>query len=136
MFAGCGGLTDGTELPQKTIKYIQELGILDQNEPILYYSTSYSFSWKVSGNFVTEKRVASFWQNHSPEDYVSSAYFEDIESIDIKYGDGFEFASALIIKTKNGEVFEAYFGVDGDRERMDNFYGEVVELWEKRKNKD
>jgi hypothetical protein len=121
-------VVSGDKLSKTTIQYIQGLGILDNDEQILYYYTS--LNKRASGNFITKKRVASYWQNNSQkEDYVRSAFYNEIKSINVKYGDGFEFTSALIIEINSGNKFEVYF--NDTKEKMDKLYAEVLKLWKK-----
>ena len=126
LFSGCSGkIIEGRKLSKNTIKYIQELGILNEEEKILYYYTS--FNDKVSGNFVTEKRVASYWLYEDND--IKSAYYNEIKSINIKYGDGFEFTSALVIELNDGTKFDVYF--NGTKEEIDKLHKEVIQLWKK-----
>ena len=126
LFSGCSGkIIEGRKLSKNTIKYIQELGILNEEEKILYYYTS--FNDKVSGNFVTEKRVASYWLYEDND--IKSAYYNEIKSINIKYGDGFEFTSALVIELNDGAKFDVYF--NDTKEEIDKLYKEVIQLWKK-----
>jgi hypothetical protein len=121
-------IVDGNKLSHSTITRIQKLGILEKEELILYFYTS--FNNKISGNFVTEKRVASYWQNNSPkDDYIRSAYYSNIESISVKYGDGFEFTSALVIELNDGHKFDVYF--NGSKEEIDKIHNVVIKLWKK-----
>jgi hypothetical protein len=129
LFTSCSEkIVDGSKLPQSIITHIQKLGILEKEEPILYFYTS--FNNKASGNFITEKRLASYWQNNSPkDDYIRSAYYNEINSISVKYGDGFEFTSALVIELNDGQKFDVYFC--GTKEEIDKLHKEVIKLWKK-----
>ncbi len=120
-------MVEGRKLPKSTIKFIHKLGILESNEEILFFYTS--LTNETSGNYITKKRVASYWQNKtSPQkNYIKSAFYSEIDSIGIKYGDGFEFTSSFVIKKKDGEKFEVYF--NHTKENMDKLYGKVKELW-------
>lgn len=128
LFSSCSAkIVDGTKLPISTITHIQKLGILEKDERILYFYTS--FNIRTSGNFITERRVASYWQCNSPkDDYIKSAFYNEIKSINVRYGDGFEFTSAFIIELNNGHKFEVYF--NGSKEEIDKLYKKIIYLWE------
>lgn len=132
LFASCTDkVIEGSKLPKSTVKFIQSLGVLESNEQILFFYTS--LTNETSGNFITAQRVASYWQNKtSPQkNFIKSAFYSEIDSIGIKYGDGFEFTSAFVITKKDGEKFEVYF--NHTKENMDKLHEKVKELWEQSK---
>ena len=119
-------IINGNDLPSSTISHIKKLGILDNNEQILYFYSS--LNNRVSGNFITKKRIASYWQNKtSNENYIKQAYYDEIKSITINHGDGFEFSSAFIIELNNGQNFNVYF--NDNRENINKLYNELLNIW-------
>ncbi|MCZ8023554.1 MAG: hypothetical protein O9294_17455, partial [Cytophagales bacterium] len=50
---------NGTELSQADRDYIKGLGLLDDNENIILFDGQSDF--KTSGNFFSDKRIASYW---------------------------------------------------------------------------
>lgn len=121
---GTNEVKEKNEISIKTIQYIKELGLLDKNEEVLFFSTS--LNYKVSGNIVTERRLASYWLNNSADDYISSAYYYEIDDIFFKAKDGFEFSSYFKVNLKNGKNFNVYFS--GEKEELQRIYYNVLRL--------
>ena len=118
----------GDELPKETIDYIKKLNLLNDKEDILYYYSSYTY--KTSGNFITIKRIASFWQNSSKTKITkNTAFYNEIDSIGIWYGDGFEFTSKFIIYKKNGKKFDVHF--NDEKKEITKLYNKLLILWKK-----
>lgn len=120
------GVLKGKDLTKDDIEYIKSLGILEENEEIIKFSSS--FRKKISGNFYTDRRIASYWQyDKSPKDnYIKSAKYTDIKSVELKHGDGFEHAPSIIVNLKNGNSFEVYFDCENDQ--FDKIFQEVKNL--------
>lgn len=119
----------GNRVPIDLKQKILEMGILDKNEEIILFYPSYDN--KRYGNFYTNKRIACYWleSKRKNENYVQSAYYSEIKSIELKYGDGFEFTSALIIELESGEKFNVYF--NDTNENIDTLYKDVLKYWNK-----
>lgn len=119
----------GEEVSKELKSYITNLGILDTNEKILLFYPP--FDNKITGNYYTDKRVASYWQySKAPKDnYIRSAFYSEIDSIGVKYGDGFERSSSLSIKKKNGESFDVYFNYE--KEKIDKLHKEILKFLDK-----
>ena len=129
LFISCGyeKVKNGEDLSTGQINHMQELGILDKDEDILYCSTNMNYN--VSGNIITEKRIAKYWLDEENRD-IESAYYNEIDTILIgKYGDSFESTSFYIVKKKNGKSFNVYF--NWKKEDIDLIYQEILGIWEK-----
>lgn len=114
---------EGEELSSQDLSYIRSLGLLEGGEEVMFFSSS--FRMKISGNFFTDRRIASYWQyEKTPKDnYLKSAKYDEIRSIDVKYGDGFKYSSALVVNLKKNTSFEVYF--DCGREQIDEIHEAV-----------
>ncbi len=119
-------------LSAKDLSFIRSLGILDTDEKILLFESNGGISGlKQSGNFVTDKRIASYWiENNKTE--MNFAFYAQIDSM--KLNDkttAVTMASSITIYANDNTTFELY--VDADSARLNQFYNQTIQLWEKNK---
>lgn len=126
LFACEGGIRNGNELSKKQRAYITELGLLEENEQILMFSSSLDI--KTSGNFFTDKRIAAYWiDDDKTKTSINTAYYEDIDSIKIKdLSHALTYASYLQVFADSIR-FKVY--VDGDSTEVYQFFNEAIDLW-------
>ena len=130
LFSACSdSVQSGKDLSDESVAYMVDLGVLDEDEVIIYFYTS--LNNKVSGNLISNRRLASYWQNGSNEDHVQYAYYEDIKSIKIAYGDGFEFTSYLLVERINGAVFKVY--LNDTKANINQIYEFAINQWKLKK---
>lgn len=119
-------------LTNKDLQFIHDLGIIDSNETILLFESNGGLSGlKKSGNFVTEKRVASYWieKNLTEKNF---AIYSQIDSMKLNNKtNAVSLASSITIYTKDNKTFELY--IDADNTRLNQFYNQTVQLWKKNK---
>ena len=134
LLLSCNSIKTGDKLTKYDILQIRKLGLLEENEKIIAFSSQSSNS--VSGNFYTDKRIASYWQDeyNSAENEVNSAFYKDVISIDTVVYAGLTFAPYLIIMKKDSSSFKAYF--DGEKSEVRKLFTDIFEKWENAKNKD
>lgn len=136
---GCSGLASfteggevlsGDELSSEDIDYIEELGLLDEEESIILFSST--FDHHTSGNFFSEKRIGHYWiYEKSPEDNAAEfAFFEEIEDITIDYDRGDTYATTISIQIKNRSN-DLVIYIDGKRENEEDFYNKLLSEWKK-----
>lgn len=119
-------------LTLKDLQFIRDLGILDSNETILLFESNGGLSGlKQSGNFVTKKRVASYWiENNLTE--KNFAIYSQIDSMKLNNKtNAVALASSITIYAKDNKTFELY--IDADSNRLNQFYNQTVQLWKKNK---
>lgn len=117
------GIINGENLSTQELDYLTQLGLLEENEPVMVFSSSLKF--RISGNFYTDRRIASYWQyDKSPKDnYIRSAKYQDIDTISLNYGDGFTKSAALVVGLKDGSSFNVYF--DCEKKELEKIYQNV-----------
>ena len=122
------GIISGSELNQEEIEFIESLNLLEKNEEIIQFDSQLTI--EKSGNFYTNKKVASYWiSDNSEENKIDFAYYKDIKSIQIKRKDGsWTYSSYLEIEKKNGEIFKVY--VDDEKEENNRFFQQVLQRWQ------
>src|SRR5687768_17340732 len=78
----CGhNARNGTELSQAERDYIKGLGLLDDNENIILFDGQSDL--KTSGNFFTDKRIASYWidNRNKAKSSVDFGLYSEIDTI-------------------------------------------------------
>jgi len=103
--------------------------LLENNEKILAFSTSLNI--EKSGNFVSNKKIASYWIDQKPEkSYKYFALFSEIERIESEDNSkSWTYSSSLTIFKKDGSSFKVY--IDGKKEKYENFKKIAIDNWKK-----
>lgn len=128
IFTSCQHIETGDTLDKKTIATIEELGLLDSSEKIIQYYSNHEKD--KAGNFFTDKRIAHYWldRDESKTD-ISSAYYQDIVSIDTTF-QVYDFdIPYMTIKKKDSSTFNVY--IDGTLEEKKKFFETAMNLWKK-----
>lgn len=134
----CNGIRSGDKLSKTELKYIKELVLLDSNENIILFET-HSGRWfngyKTSGNFISDKRLASYWiDKKSPQEtIVDFAYYDNIDTMiltDLSHD--WSSASYITVQKKNGQAFKLF--VDGSRSEISAFFHQANNEWTSNKN--
>lgn len=135
----CNGFQPGDQLSKSEVAYIKGLGLLEGNEKILLFETHSGKminSYKTSGNFISDRRLAGYWiDNHNPEkSSVDFAYYEDIDTLiahDLTHD--FVLASYLCIKKRNGQAFNLF--ISGKSSAVHAFFHQATREWKRRRNR-
>ncbi|HUN03765.1 MAG TPA: hypothetical protein PLS00_12985 [Niabella sp.] len=130
-FSACNRIESGKTLNESDIKYIQGLGLLDENEIIYrFYS---EFKKRNAGNFFTDKRIATYWIDERDEgkNELSFAFYGDIVSIDTVYNAGLTFSPYMLVKKSNDQQFKVSVG--GSRDQIKSFFEEALKQWNEHK---
>lgn len=125
--AGCNHIQTGDTLSKADLKRIGRLFQLDENEKgYKFYS---EFKNSVAGNIVTDKRLASYWldENDKSKNSISSAYYQDIQSIDTVYYAGPTYSPYMLVTGKDGSKFKVC--ADGEKQEIRAFFEKVLDLW-------
>ena len=136
-FYSCGdAIEKGDQLTQDDLKYIKSLGILDEGEEILLFDSQGGLGGKRnSGNFITKKRLATYWidEHDIQNNVVESAFYPEIDTVITKdLSKSATYASYLEIRTKDTRNFRV--NVDGEKEELEKFFNLANELWRKNRN--
>ena len=131
ILTGCSLINNDNKLSDSDLKYIQNIGLLGENENVIKFSTSRNI--KNSGNFITEKRLASYWiDKNENKSYKEFAYYSDIIKIDSTNNtEAWTYTSYLIITKNDNSTFKLY--IDGDKEKYSSFLKLAYTKWEENK---
>jgi len=131
ILTGCSLIGNKDRLNETDLRYIENLGLLDKNENVLIFSSS--FTKKTSGNFVTNKRIAAYWMDSDKKEYIKDfAFFKDIVHIDsVDLTQSLTYASYLVITRKDGTTFKVH--VSGNKKKFQLFVKLAVDHWKTNK---
>ena len=124
----------GSELSQADRDYIKGLGLLDDNENIILFDGQSDF--KTSGNFFSDKRIASYWidKSNKTRSSVDFGLYSEIDTILTRdLSRSLTYASYMEIVKHDGNTFKAY--VDGDSTEVRTFFDRAISEWRTRSNR-
>ena len=113
-------------MDKSEIGYIRSLNLLSEKEVVeSFYSTS---TFKQSGNFFTNKRIASYWiDRDKSKNSINYAFYKDVVSIKPVYKVGITYCPYILVRCSKGRAFRVY--VDGDEKTIKSFFNEAVDAW-------
>jgi hypothetical protein len=84
LFLSSCKFTNNDKLNETDIDYIKSLGLLNDNEKIIWFDSQ--FTKRVSGNFLSDKRLASYWidQHNESKSFKKTAHFSTIDSLKLR----------------------------------------------------
>jgi hypothetical protein len=87
----------------------------------------------MSGNFLSENRLASYWvENRKENNQINSAKFIEIDTlITTDLSEALTYASYIKVIKKDSSEFKVY--VDGKPEKINEFFEKAISEWKKRK---
>jgi hypothetical protein len=128
----CQRIETGETISKDLIEYIQNMHLLEKDEKIIRFYSSYRK--KLSGNFFTDKRMASYWidENDSTKNKKEFAFYQDIVSLDTNYmKPSLTMTAYIMVTTSNGEKFKVY--VDGKHDEIKEFFETAIAKWKSEK---
>jgi len=136
--SSCNGIQSGENLTESNKEYIRGLGLLDSKEDILLFETHSGKlinSFQTSGNFISDKRLASYWidENNPYKTTIDFAYYNYIDTLILTdLSENWPSASYLTIKKKDGQEFKLY--ISGSSSEINDFFNQSINMWTKNKN--
>jgi hypothetical protein len=128
-------LDTGDDLSKEDKEFIKKLGILDGDESIILFdSQGGGFDGlKTSGNFFSDKRIASYWidKRDTAKSSIDYAFYADIDTI-WRYPKfkSLTYASYLEVHRRNGTKFKVY--VSADSTRTWDFFNKALQEWSRK----
>ena len=125
----------GDNLSKEDKEFILNLGLLDADEDIILFdSQAGGFDGlKTSGNFFTDKRIASYWiyNRDTTKTSIDYSFYADIDTIG-RYPkfQSLTYASYLEVHRRNGTRFKVY--VDADSARTWYFFNRTLLEWSRK----
>jgi hypothetical protein len=108
------------------VSYLESLGLFSEGEKLIWFDSQ--LTQKLSGNFLSDKRIASYWidDNYPEKSYQSYFMLENVDSVRLK--DKFKsisYASYFEVFS-NGESLKVY--VDKDSLSLRKYREEIEKL--------
>jgi len=127
-------LDTGDDLSKEDREFIKGLGILDNDESIILFdSQGGGFNdLKTSGNFFSDKRIASYWidKRDTTKTSIDYAFYADIDTIWRYPKFSLTYASYLEVHRRNGTKFKVY--VSSDSTRTWDFFNKALQEWSRK----
>ena len=124
VFSSSVGLIPSTRVVQGSLlwphhrEYLENSGIIEADERILYFYSEGLFSIKDDGNLLTDRGVISYWRDEeSNEFYIEKATFSEIAQIAPEYGNFVESTSVTITRHDESE-FVLLLSAEDRRDRL------------------
>lgn len=119
---------NGTELSEADRDYLKGLGLLEDNENVILFDRQSDF--ETSGNFFSDRRIASYWIDKRDEtkSSVDFGLYSEIDTILAKdLSHSLTYASFLEVVKHDGKTFKVY--VDGDSNEVRTFFNRAISAW-------
>jgi hypothetical protein len=134
LLTGCGGYRSSSGVSRADRSYLTEIGLLDPGEKVLFFSSSMTV--KTSGNFFTDRRVASYWLYGDDQEKrrKSSATYAEVADISIRYSDDPYWSEAhdVTVTLTNATAFHVY--LSGNRRFAERFFRSLQAQWRQSTN--
>lgn len=118
----------GSELPSSVVEELRELGIVDADEPVLFFYSGAMLSIAGDGNLFTDRRVISY-QTLEGRLHVYEASWDEIEEIEFDDTDSWLEDSTITVQRKDGDWFLLI--VANESRGDDAFYRELRDTWQR-----
>lgn len=131
IFSSCQpGIQDGASLSANHINYIKSLGLLAADEHIILFDSQYRI--KISGNFFTDKRIASYWidERDAKKSTIDYAFYNNVDSMKIVK---IKNVAYLKVHKTDGHTFNVV--VKANTLETGYFLGEAMKTWLQYKNR-
>lgn len=129
LFSCNSSLQTGNELSQNQVDYIKKLGLLSENEEIIFFDSQGGY--KTSGNFLSDKRLATYWidKKFPDESTIEFAFFDNIDSIKlIDKTTAVTLASYIEVYVNDSSNFKVY--LDCGKDELLKFYDKSLSFVE------
>jgi hypothetical protein len=123
----CSLIDNQKKLNDSDLIYLKDLGLLGEEESVLCFSPSINI--KSSGNFITNKRIASYWfDKDTSKSFKESAFYSDIIELDsLNLTNAWTVNSYLTVTKKDNTKFKVYI----EKDKYYDFVKIAFENWEK-----
>ncbi len=114
------------DLSESDKNYIKGLGLIDDKEEIIWFDSQLSL--KKSGNFLSNKRLASYFLAGSEQDnFKEYAYLKEIDSIRLSdKSESISYSSFIEVFKKDGKNFKVY--IDQDSIKVMEYYNNTIKM--------
>ncbi len=113
------------------IKYIKNLGLLDDDEKIIRFYSEYKN--EVAGNFYTDKRICEYWidERNVSKSQKKFAFYKDIVKLKPNFNPGLTYSKYVEVTKSDGNTFRIC--MDGTKAEIEDFVNVMVLTWKKKR---
>lgn len=119
-------VVSGSELPDRALQQMREVGALQPDEQVVYYYGAGLFSYLEDGNLLTGDGVVSYWRE-GDEVVVARYAFEEIADVEVEWGDGILRDTEILVHGDDDGELLLYLSTErrGDR----SFHSSLMTRW-------
>lgn len=130
LITGCGTPQPGNKLTTEDRQFLQRMGLLTDDEPIILISNNSGF--EIGGTYFTDRRVATYWRGErNPEKWY--AVYPAISALKFIPSPGGGDAHQIRISLAGGGERPVYIGCEGEADAR-QFYDRLRQEWEHQRN--
>ncbi len=121
--SSCNLIQNNDKLNQSDLIYLENLGLLTKGENVIWFDSQ--LDKKTSGNFLTNKRIASYWidKYDKNKSFKHFLMLEDIDSLLLKDLSKSTSHSSYIEIYSKGKNIKVY--IDKDSTVLSNYFNKV-----------
>ncbi|HAV13075.1 MAG TPA: hypothetical protein DCX06_06235 [Opitutae bacterium] len=120
-------IVPGSRVPESHKEFMTELGVYTPDEEILLFYSEGIFSFKEGGQFFTDKRVVSYWEDFYDGGYEGEfAYYADIADIAVDDSDLLG-DTYVTVTRKDGVEFTFFLSPEMDLD--EDFVRQLKQRW-------
>ncbi|MEM8866686.1 MAG: DUF4234 domain-containing protein [Verrucomicrobiota bacterium] len=121
-------VVEGRQVPGAHRSFLMELDILRPDEEIIYFYSGGVFSLKEDGNYITDQRVVSYWENDLKNGYFTDvAEYAEIADVVVYDADSEWQDTEIVISLKDENQFALYVSAESGLD--EKFVAKLRELW-------
>ena len=130
IFISCsGGIKKATELTQSDLNYLEKIGLKNKDEKIILFNSQQDN--QISGNLITDKRLASYWIDIEKNiSRINFAYYDEIDTLLMKdLTKSMTYASFIKVIKNDKSEFKVY--VDDNEKNTNEFFKRALTEWKR-----
>ncbi len=107
----------GEKIDAKVRPFLEEAGLLEPGESIIYFYSGGIFSYREDGNYFTDQRVVSYTEV-AGEIYSDELTYPEITDFEVEWSESFFEDSIIDVVGSDGDSFDLWVSneEDGDHE--------------------
>ncbi len=114
------------KIPRPQLNELEEMGIVERGETVLFFYSGGLFSVEDDGNLFTDYRVISY-QTFEDEREVYSATYPEIVELVFEENDEWAGDSTILVEKTDGTLFTLVVSNEGSKDSL--FYKQLHQLW-------
>ena len=109
-------VVEGQRVPESHHAWMRSNDLLGEQETLAWFYSAAVWDWAEDGNYLTDQRVASYWDQEGVLQREQAAYGE-VASWEVAYAENeFDNTQVLILR-RDGSDFLLYLSSEGDQDR-------------------